>query len=251
LPWVVGAALLLLAIACVLTLAVGQGDTDTHSTRPPLSPLERKARQMERRLAAMPTDRRLLLATMEAWLEAGHRRLSKIDVEVESVPTAVRDDLEDGLRIWDRYLEQTGDEAGVEVAELAGGSSMELAEIGSRDPARVEADVARAALALRIAGRHRPTLFTLSNTAVFAYFNGETARGEVAAAGAAADPQNSRQLRKIAIEQLNGYQERGETFRRLLEEAKAELHESGDELLERPLKAFVHHAGLNKDDPME
>jgi hypothetical protein len=249
LPWLAG-AIALVVIGGILVLSLHPLKGDTSASRRPLSRQERKAERLERRSAAKPGDQNRQLAAMEAWFEAGGSQLTRVDVEIEPIPAAVREDFEAGLRIWDRYLEQTGGKVGADAAETAGAVSFELAEIGSRDPQDIEADVARAARALEIAGRHRHTLYTLSNVSVYAYFNGEYARGDVAARGAASGFKKRRR-RAIVFEELDSSREHAKVFRRLLRQANAELGESGDELLEKPLKVYSGAGGINKDDPTE
>lgn len=244
---VVIAPLIIASIVVLMLLPSNDGNSMDPDPRP-LSTHERKAKRLERRLEASPDNEKLWARAIEAWNRAGGQWLLNRDFGDKQVPAAVREDFSAAVGIWDHYLERKADEANAGIAEVAATIYMQLAEIGSRDPTKVEDYVASAARASEIAGRHHPILFTLSNTAVYAYFNGETARGEVAAEGAAADA-HSKQLHRVAVDQLNEYQERGETFRRLLSEAKAELRESGDELLDEPLKAYVQRAGLNKDDP--
>lgn len=238
-----------LVVAALLFLMLVPSGNKPEAAPRPFSRLERKPTQLERRLADYPGDRGLRRATIKAWFKAGHWRIFRRPIGVETIPTGIRDDLADGLRHWDAYFRQTGGEGSAEFVETAANTSMEIAEIGSRDPRQVEVAVERAARASEIAGERNPILYTLSNTAIYAYFNGEFKRGDVAATGAADDPENSKRLKQIAIDQLEAYRERGEAFRRLLREAKAELRDSGDELLDEPLKAFVHLAGLNKEDP--
>ncbi len=237
-------------IAGLLILAFHPLESEPSASRRPLSPRERKAERIERRSAAKPEDRKLQLAAIEAWIEAGGARLTPVDVEIEPIPAAVREDFEAGLQVWDDYVKQTGGKPDTDMAETAGTASFELAEIGSRDPEDIEADVARAAKALKIAGKRRHTLYTLSNVSVYAYFNGEYARGDIAAKGAASGFKK-RWRRAIVFEQLDSSREKAKVFRRLLRQANAKLGESGDELLETPLKAYSGAAGLNKDDPTD
>jgi hypothetical protein len=241
-------AVVLVALGGVLVVVLGQSKGQPQAKSRPLSSEERGAEKLERRLARSPGNHRLQLAAMEAWVEAGAQRLFHRNVESERIPVGVRQDFEAGMRIWDRYLEQVGGKADIDTAEIASSISLELAEIGSRDPADLEADVARAARAVQIAGRHRPTLFTLSNVAVYSYFNGEYARGDVAAKGAA-ETFMAKRRQDIVYEQLDSSREWAKVFRRLLAHANAELEESGDELLEEPLKAYTSEAGINKDEP--
>lgn len=250
--WLAG-AIALFAAGVILILGLVLPGDDPRADPRPLSPLERKAKRMEERLASAPNDRKLQAATFEAWVEAGGTRLVGIGIG-EKIPAAVPEDFEAGLRIWDRYWEQfdakadVDSKADLDMIELAGEVSMELAEIGSSDPRKIEADVARAADTLQIAGKHRPTLYTLSNVAVFAYFNGEFPRGNVAGREAASGFKKKAR-RKIVMEQLDYYRGNAEVFRRLLKQTNAELRESGDELLEKPLKVYTGRTGLNKDNP--
>jgi hypothetical protein len=259
LPWaIVAVALLAIGGGLLFGRSPSDGDPPSYSSDRPdydprskgrhLSRQERQAKRFEKRLAQRPADPELQLATTEAWLEAGLARLYGRDTSVETIPPLVREDLETGLRVWDSYLRQTGGTAGADIAERVGEASFLLAEIGSCDPADLEVDVARAARALRIAGRQRPILYTLSNTATYAYFNGEFARGDAAAKAAAAGFKKASR-RKIVLDQLDFYRGNAEVFRRLLREANVELSESGEALLDVPLKAYSGQAGINKDDP--
>jgi hypothetical protein len=238
---------LVLIVGLALILFIGPLDGSNESSAPHFSSaLEKKADRIERRLARNPEDRKLLLATMEAWIEAGNDRLSKIDTATQPIPSAVAEDFRVGLRTWNPFLRQTGGEASVSTAELAGGTYFKLLEIGSPDLGEIESNAAEAARALRIAGKHSPNLFTLSNVAVYEYFNGEFAAGDKAAKGAAADVTGAEV--KGVREQLDEYRERGERFRDQLRRAADQLRQSGQEQLEEPLKAFASSTGINKDE---
>jgi hypothetical protein len=245
--WVVFAMLLLL-VGGALLLSLGAFDTsDSSSDSLPPSADERRAERVEAHSVAAPHDRKRLLATMRAWIEAGDDRLSRIDTRTQPIPSAVSEDLKAGLRAWNRYLRQTGGKAGADAAELAGYAFFQLVEIGSREPSEAEANAAGAARALRIAGRQRPTLFTLSNLAIHEYFNGEYAAGDRAARGAAADIKKSES--KSVIEQLDEYRERAERFRGRLKRGAEELRESGEEELDAPIKGYGAPAGINGYEP--
>jgi hypothetical protein len=226
---------------------LGTGAFDSGGSTPrPLSPLERKAQQVERRLARNPEDKQQLLATMQAWIEAGNNRLSATEYRTHPIPSAVSEDFKAGLRAWNRYLKQTGGEADAEIAELASGTFFQLVEIGSTDPGEAEANAAGAARAQRIAGKQQPTLYTLSNLATYQYFNGEYAAGDRSARGAAADVDKRPD---IVFEQLDAYRERAEKFRRRLKRGAEELRESGEEELETPIKGYGSAAGINGYEP--
>jgi hypothetical protein len=248
LRWIAG-ALALLTVAGILTVVLSSEGDPGASPRSLTRP-ERKAIRLERRLAANPGDQGLWLRAIRAWSEAAGSWLFQRDFGDTRIPAAVREDLIASVQLWDRYLQRTGGKAGADLAEIAGEIAMELAEVGSRNPFTVEDYVATASRAAEISGELRPNLFTLSNVAVYAYFNGEPARADIAASKAA-KTFRKKARRKIVVEQLNAYHERADVFRQLLTEAKAELRESGDELLEQPLKAYVHSVGINTDDPTE
>lgn len=246
---VAGALLLALVDSGGESSKAEPGDGQIQRSRP-LSMHERSAKRLESRIAAQPGDQRLKRRAIETWIEAGSERLVRREVGETLVPRLAREDYEAAARIWGRYLEQSKRPPDAATAETAASVLIALAEIGTRDLDLLEGYVAGAARAVAIAGEKKRTLFTLSNVAVYAYFNGEYARGDVAAKAAAADAHTKR-LHRIAVDQLAAYRERGETFRRLLRQARIELDESGEELLDEPLRAFVHSSGLNKDDPTQ
>jgi hypothetical protein len=246
----IGIVAVVLVLGAVLfwTIAAGGSGNEDSSARP-TSREERVAVRTEQRLAESPQDPELLLATMRAWLEAGSDRLYAVDFETQPIPEAVSEDFETGLRAWERYLRLVGDaDAGTDAAEDAGDTYFLLLEIGSTDPDALEAYAAGASQALQIAGRRKRTLFTLSNLAIYAYFNGEYALGDRAAKGAVADAERNRQA---AREALRSSRELGELFQGQLEQAVGQLEESGEEELAQPLRAYASSAGINKDDPRQ
>lgn len=208
---------------------------------------EKQAERQEAKLARSPEDERMLLAVTRAWVEAGNAQLNDGNIKAQPNLDAVAEDFRAGLRAWNRYLQQTGGKAGADLAELAGATFFSLVEIGSTDPSEAEANAAGAVRALRIAGKQRPTLYTLSNLAVYEYFNGENAAGDRAAQGAAAD--TTKAQAKGVIEQLDEYRERGEKFVRRVERGTKTLEESGAEELETPIKGYGSPAGINGYEP--
>ncbi len=231
-------------VAVVLSGVFDSGDSSARSY--PLTRLEQKAEELEDRLAEQGSAP-LARLTMRAWLVAGGDRISRMETEDEPVATAASEDFAVGLRNWYRYLRLQGGKADPNLAEQAGNTYFVLLELGSRDLDEIEANAAGAARALRIAGRERPILFTLSNEAIYEYFNGEFAAGERAARAAVADaPQQS----VAAVrEQFVGYREHAETFRDQLRAAKTELRQTGADLLAKPLKAYKDSLGLNQEEP--
>jgi hypothetical protein len=235
----------LILIGGALLLGIGPFGADGGDASPrSFLPLERQAQRVEERLAANPEDKEVLLTTTRKWIEAGNDRLSRRDRATQPIPSAVSEDFSIGLRAWNRYLKLTGGKAGADIAEMAGGTFFQLVEIGSTDPSEAEANAAGAARALQIAGAQRPNLYTLSNLAVYEYFNGEYAAGDRAAEGAAAGIRKSES--KSVIEQLDEYRERGERFVREVKRGAEALRESGEEELPAPIKGYGSPAGLNQ-----
>lgn len=247
------AVALLAGVALVWVIAAdsGGGSDNSEASRPPLSPLERKAVRVERRLEKSPTDEGLLLATMYAWVGAGNARLEDREFGDKSPPPGMAPNYRTGLRAWGRYLEETGGKAAVDDAEYAGAAYFSLVEIGSKDPEQVSADAAGAARALRIACRQRGNLFNLSNLATYEYFDGDVAAGNRAAQRAAADAKASGAAIAPAavIDQLNGYRERGEKFVARVKEGFETLEETGEDELDEPIKGYGSSAGINGGEP--
>lgn len=240
----VGCAILALLAVAILLLTSGSADSGgRNSSHRAASPFEKHLEQIEKRLAKSPDDKKALLALMRIWIKAGNNRLGKVaNTATEPIPSAVSEDFRAGLRAWNRYL-KAGGEANVNSAEVASGTYFQLVEIGSRNLAEVESNAAGAARAQRIAGQLRPNLFTLSNVAVYDYFNGEFAAGDKAAKGAAADV-TPKEAKGVEVE-LDEYRERGEKFTKRVRRAAELLRESGQEQLPTPLKGYGSPAGIN------
>lgn len=245
----VGAVLALLAGAAFILLIVGQDDSrDARSEERPATRLERQAERVEGRLRANPDNRRLLPATMRAWIAAGSDILYKVDLDTQPIPAAVSEDYRNGLRAWDRYLRLSGErKVGAEVAEQAGDTYFRLVEIGSRNLDELEADAVKAARALLIAGRYKRTTFTLSNAAIYAWFAGRFTAGDHAANGAVTDADVDSE--DAVRTQLESYRERAEFFRGQLRRAAKELEASAEEELDAPLRGYASSVGINKEDP--
>jgi hypothetical protein len=178
---------------------------------------------------------------MQAWLAAGHERLSNFGSD-KPIPRVVYDDLRKGLITWNRYLREADGEASSDLAGLASSSYFELVEIGSRRLDEIKANVAGAAKAQQIVVSHSADLYTLSNLAVYHYFNGEFAAGDDAAKYAAADAQVNV---KAVVQQLREYRKRGQRFRRDIARAAKELRRSGGDELHSRVKGYGSPAGIN------
>jgi hypothetical protein len=186
---------------------------------------------------------------MLAWIAAGNESIDKAHLGSQPLPFTVQRDFHFGLRVWRRYLRQTGGEADAKIAEAAASSAFRLMELGSTGLGEIEAEAAEAARSGRIAGRHQPTLLTLSNVAIYEYFNGEFAAGDRTARRAAATVPPA--TRKEVLADLNESREFAEFFRGQLERAADELRRTGAEALPEPLKAFANAADLNTEKPSD
>lgn len=245
---------MLVAAAALLLIVQPFSGDDASSDRPsrassdrlPRTPYEKRAEEIEKQLSENPKNERLLHTTTTAWIAAGNNKIRRTRFEGQLRPAGIRRDFKAGLRAWNRYLQRTGGEADANLAEQAGDSFFKLMEIGSRNLTEIEANAAGAARALRIAGRHLPTLFTLSNVAINEYFNGEFAAGDKAARGAAADV--SKAQAKGVIVELREYRELAELFRGQLKQSMEQLRATGAKQLSEPLKAYASSTGLNTEE---
>jgi hypothetical protein len=246
--YAIWAILAILVLAGVWLLSVGSfGGDEGNSSPRTLSPLEREAQRLEKQSAANPKDEKLLRATMRAWIEAGQARLTILGTRTRPIPAAIPEDFEAGLEAWNRYLGQTGGRAAAETAEVAGTTSFKLVEIGSTDPSEAEANATQAVRAMGIAARERPNLITLSDLAIYHYFNGELAAGDRAAKRAAATVDKAQA--GTVLGQLREYRERAEKFLRRVERGAEELEQSGEERLDRLILAYGSPAGINGPEP--
>jgi hypothetical protein len=206
--------------------------------------------QLEGQLVKQPDDEKLLLKTAKAWIRAGAERLEAISPRNDPIPPAVKEDYEAGLGAWERYLRRTAGEASREAGEQAGTTYFQLVEIGSRDPNKATANVAGALRAEEIVCKLEPILFTLSDLAIYHYFNGENAAGDKAAREAAASVSEDHAIEPYeVIEQLDEYKERGEKFAERVRRGFEILEETGEDELDYVIKGYGAPAGLNGYEP--
>jgi hypothetical protein len=238
-----------LLLGGALTWAILAGLDGSGSTQRPTSFEERKAVRIERRLARSPGNKRLLVAAMKTWIEAGSARFLKLDFSSKPirVPDAVVEDSEAGLRAWNEYLRQTGGQADEDLAEAAASTYFLLVEIGSRDPSEATAYAAGAVRAEKIVCGHEPNFFNLSNLAVYQYYNGEYVEGDKTARRALSQAEKSD--RGWIRDSLNGSRERGKKFIARVKKAFETLEETGEEELETPIKGYGVPAGINGYEP--
>jgi hypothetical protein len=243
------AALSLVALGVVLWIVVA--GSDGQSAKPRVtSPYEKKAVRIEQKLAGDPQDEKLLVSAVGAWLEAGSRRLEAISPRSDPIPGSVRDDYETGLRYWTDYLEESGGEAGARLASIAGATYFQMVELGSTDPRQATAYADGAVRAEKIVIMHEPNLLTLSDLAVYHYFNDENAAGDKVAREASKEISGGGEFGpKDVIAQLDEYKERGEKFVARVKRGMRTLEETGEDELEAPIKGYGAPSGLNGYEP--
>lgn len=245
-------AVLALLIGGALLWVITAGSNSPRPEQRTTSPQEKKAVRIEKRLAEDPTNKGLLQATMKTWIGAGSDRFENLDAFSKpiQIPDAVTEDYEVGLRAWEDYLRQTGGEAGRDVAEMASLTYFQLVEIGSKDPREATANVAGAVRAQKIVSAHDPGMFTLSDLAIYQYFNGELSTGDRTARAAAVDVRGDGGIEPRDVKgQLNEYKERGEKFVARVRKGFETLEETGEEELETPIKGYGAPAGINGYEP--
>lgn len=241
-------AVLAVLTVAVLVLVVATGSDGPAAEQRVTLPQEKKAVRIEGRLARRPGDEGAMIGAMREWIQAGAERLGKIDFRGgQAIPSVVSEDYEAGLRAWDDYLRQTGGKATANQAEMAGGTLFQLVEIGSTDPHVAAANAADAVRAQKIVCGLEPNLLTLSNLAIYHYFNGEYAAGD--AVGKRAAQHVAKGRRASVFIQLRGYQERGEKFVARVKRGLETLRETGEKELDRPIKGYGSAAGINGYEP--
>jgi len=241
------AVVLLIAGALVWVIAGGSDGPQAAKQRA-TSIQERRAVRIERRFAKDPADTALLATGMKAWIGAGSERFERLNVFSKpiQVPDAVVEDYESGLSAWNEYLRQTGGEANAYLSGLVAAVFFQLVEIGSTDPAVATANAAGAVRAERILSKHVPSSHSLSELAIYQYFNGETAAGDETAKRAL---KASGSVRDVIQESIEGSKERGEKFAARVKRGFETLEETGDEELDHPIKGYGSAAGINGYEP--
>jgi hypothetical protein len=242
-------AVVVLLIAGALVWVIAASSDAPEATKRATSPPERKAVRIDKRLAKDPTDTALLATGMKAWIGAGAERFEHLDLFSKpiQVPDAVVEDYESGLGAWNEYLKQTGGEANAYLSGLAAAAFFQLVEIGSADPAVATANAAGAVRAERILSKRDPNSHTLSELAIYQYFNGESAAGDETARRALKVSEKS--VRDAIQESIEGSKERGEKFAARVKRGSETLEETGDEELDEPIKGYGSAAGINGYEP--
>lgn len=192
---------------------------------------EEQVERLEGRLAKDPTDEALLLALTRARISAGNAQ-AEIDPQTGlpgPPPPEASDDFEQALQAWNRYLKQAGDDPNPAAAQLVAQTSFGLAE-SSTGITDIEANVAAATKAQRIAAEQRPSVGSLTTLAIYQYFNGEFAAGgkTTKRAVASAPAAEAKSIEK----QLADYRKRSKQFEQQKKQfAKAQQGVGKEQLL--------------------
>jgi hypothetical protein len=242
-------AVVVLLIAGTLVWVITANSGGPEAAKRATSPPERKAVRIEKRLAGDPIDTALRAALMKAWIGAGTERFEHLDLFYKpiQVPDAVVEDYESGLSAWNEYLRQTDGEASAYLGGVAAVIFFQLVEIGSTDPGVATANAAGAVRAERIVSKHDPNSHTLSELAIYQYFNGESAAGDETAKRAL--KVSEKPIRDAIRESIEGSKERAEKFAARLKRGFKTLEETGDDELDQPIKGYGSAAGINGYEP--
>lgn len=200
---------------------------------------EEQAERVEGRLAKDPTNEALLLALTRAWISSGNAQV-EIDPETGTPgtpPPEARDDFEQAQQAWNRYLKQAGDDPNPSAAQLVASTFFSLAERGSATLADVEENLATAAKAQRIAAERRPNVGSLSNLAIYEFFNGNFAAGDRAAKQAAARAPAKAEAQEVE-KQMAGYRKRAKRYVKQAERFAKSQQKTGREQLQNPFGGF-------------
>jgi hypothetical protein len=227
-----GLSLLLVVGPFSVDELIGGGGGGSSAT----SVFEDQAENIERRLAKAPNDEALLLALTRVRINAANSR-SEIDPETGIAETATpqaRDEYEQALEAWNRYLKLADDEPSANIAQLVAIAFFGLAERGSTDFSDVESNIQTAAAAQSIVAERRPSIGSQSTLAIYEYFNGNFAAGDKARNQAIGEA-NSKEEAKNVKKQLDEYRKRGKQFDKQKKAAAKAEKGKGKETLENPL----------------
>jgi len=195
--------------------------------------LDEQAERIEGRLAKDPTNEALLLSLTRIRIAAGNAEV-EIDPStgVQTVPVAAREDFEQGMEAWNRYLKQAGDDPSASAAQLVAITFFKQAE-SSPSLREAVSSVAKATAAQRIAAEQQPNVGSLSTLAIYEYFNGDFAAGDKAMKQAAARAGSKGEGKSIE-KQLAEYRESGKKLEQQKKELAKVQQETGGEQLQTP-----------------
>jgi hypothetical protein len=195
--------------------------------------LNEQAERIEKRLAKDPNNEQLLLALTRARINAGNSEIEQVyEAERPTITVEARENFVTASLAWNRYLKQAGNDPSATGAQLVAVTFFRLAE-GANSLAEIEPNIAVAAKAQRIAAEQQPNLGTLSNLAIYEYFNGNLAAADKAAKQAAAKAPSKAEATNIE-KQLDEYRKRAAQFHKQARKIKKEQQQVGKEALQNP-----------------
>jgi hypothetical protein len=207
--------------------------------------LDEQSERIEGRLAKDPGNEQLLLALTRTRIAAGNAQVEPgTETTAAVIPASAQDDYEAALGAWLTYLKQAGDDPNPAAAQLVAGTFFRLAESGSV-LGEIEANLAEAAKAQRIAVEEQPNLGSLSSLAIYEYFNGDFAAGDQASKGATAQAPSKAEAKGVE-KQLDEYRKFAKDFQKRARQAAQAQAGSGKEQLESPLRGLGAGSSLGE-----
>jgi len=203
--------------------------------------LVERAERTEEKLLREPDNPALLLSLTRSRVAAGNAQ-TEIDPQTGAplVDATALESFDKATEAWNRYLTQT-EHPNPSGAQLMATTFFTLAQTSSGIEA-IDESLANAARAQRIAAEAQPSVGTLTNLAIYEYFNGNFAGGNKAGKEAEAKAPAS-QVKQIE-EQLAEYRQRGKSWENEKKRVAKLEKEQGKESLENPFGGFGGGSGL-------
>jgi hypothetical protein len=172
---------------------------------------DEQAERIEARLVKNPRDEQQMLALTRARINAGNAEVEAVEGQLPRIGPEAREDFEAAGSAWNRYLKLAGDEPSAAGAQLVAAAFFQLAEGSANNLREIKRNIARATAAQRIAAEQQPNTGSLSNLAIYQYFNGDYAAGDRTTKRVVAEA-NSKNEAKAFEEQLDEFRKRAKQF---------------------------------------
>jgi hypothetical protein len=195
---------------------------------------DEQVQRIEKRLAKDPQNEQLLLTLTRAQINAGNAKAEPVaEGEVPVIPPEAVPNFQAAAESWQRYLKQAGNEPNPAAAQLVASTFFRLAETGSASLSEVEENIARAAEAQQLVADKQPSVGSLSNLAIYQFFNGEFAAGDKTVKQTAAKATTKAEAKGIEA-QLAEYRKRAKQFEQSVAAAAKQERGAGKEALQNP-----------------
>lgn len=196
-----------------------------------------QAERIEARLARNPEDAAMLLALTRARINAGNAQLEPVsETETPTVSPEALEDFEAASAAWSLYLKEAGDEPSPAGAQLVAGTFFRLAESASLGLPETERNIAMATKAQRIAAEQQPSPGSLSNLAIYQYFNGEFAAGDKTTKRVAAESPSKAEAKNVE-RQLKQFRGRAKQYEKQKKELREFERKVGRQSLQNPFSS--------------